>query len=122
MLDMALSMPASAPRLAASGACLTSNTSALAMSDQRTLGNRWFAGAAFDHTFPLASTLVVADVFAEHLIGLSPHADWTAEIGVRRQWSTTVVVDGGISRHFAGSLPSTAVNFGVTYTLAMGSR
>jgi hypothetical protein len=104
----------------ASKACLISNSrSATAPTDRRTVGNRWFAGAAIDHTFPFASTLVVADVFAEHLIGLYPSADWTAEIGVRRQWSMTVVIDAGLSRHFMGSFPSTAVNFGITYAVAM---
>lgn len=100
--------------------CLIANSrSAIAPTDQRTVGNRWFAGAAIDHTFPFASTLVVADVFAEHLIGLYPSADWTAEIGVRRQWSMKVVVDAGVARQFVGSFPSTAVSFGITYAVAM---
>ena len=119
MID-ATALPIDAePRPASTMACLTSSRSAATPSDPRTVGNRWFAGAAIDHAFPLSSTLVVADVFAEHLIGLYPHVDWTAEIGVRRQWSMTVVVDAGISRHFLGNFPSTAFNFGITYAIAI---
>jgi hypothetical protein len=112
-------LPVNAKARPSTTACLTSSRSAAARGDQRTLGSRWFAGAAIDHAFPLSSTLVVADVFAEHLIGLYPSVDWTAEIGVRRQWSMTVVVDAGISRHFLGSFPSTAFNFGISYAVAM---
>jgi hypothetical protein len=118
MLDVTR-LPVDVEARPSTSACLTSNRSAAAPSDQRTVGSRWFAGAAIDHAFPLSSTLVVADVFAEHLIGLYPSVDWTAEIGVRRQWSMTVVVDAGISRHFLGSFPSTAFNFGISYAVAM---
>ena len=111
------------PRVPASvsSACLTAYTAATT-STPRSLGNRWFAGAAVDRTFALCSTLVAADVFAERLIGLSPLLDWTAEIGIRRQWSPQLVLDGGVSRHFAGTLPSTAVTFGATYAVSIWRR
>jgi hypothetical protein len=92
------------------------------VNTSRSVGNRWFAGAEIDHAFALSSTLIGADVFAEHLIGLSPLVDWTAELGVRRQWSPQIVLDAGIARRFAGSAPSTAVILGATYAFAMGYR
>lgn len=88
----------------------------------RAWGPRWFAGAAIDHAFPLSSTLVGADVFAEHLVGLYPLIDWTVEIGLRHQESPQLVLDAGIARRFTGSLPYTALTAGATYVLAMGRR
>jgi hypothetical protein len=102
-------------------ACMSSNLASVANAGT-SLGHRWLAGAEIDHVFPFSSTLVGADLFAEHLIGLSPLVDWTAELGVRRQWSPQIVLDAGIARHFAGSAPSTAVILGATYVLAIGHR
>ena len=84
----------------------------------RSAGNHWFAGAAFDHSFALRSTLLSADVFAERFVGLYPNTDWTAEIGLRHQLTPLVVVDAGFGRHFAGTIPSTFVVIGATYELA----
>jgi hypothetical protein len=126
-------VPASAPSLLAarfsrdpignaplhSAACLTANFPVVSTTPP-TIGNRWFGGVGLDHAFALTSTLVGADVFAEHLIGLSSLVDWTAEVGVRRQLSPQLVFDAGVSRHFAGAFPSTAVTAGATYALAMG--
>jgi hypothetical protein len=91
-----------------------------ASSPPRNWGQRWFAGAAVDHAFALSSTLVAADLFAEHLVGLYPRIDWTAEIGVRRQWSPQLVLDAGIGRRFAGNLPTTTLTVGATYIVAAG--
>ena len=106
---------------ALSSSCLTAGQS-FVPTEPRAFGNRWFAGATVDHTFALSSTLVGADLFAERLIGLYALVDWTAEIGVRRQWSPHVVFDAGISRHFAGTAPSTAITVGATYSVAAGRR
>jgi hypothetical protein len=103
-----------------STACLTSASAAAGAPP--TVGNRWFAGAALDHAFALSSTLVGIDLFAEHLIGFSNLIDWTAELGIRRQWTPQLVLDVGIARHFAGSLPSTAATIGATYAVAIGRR
>jgi hypothetical protein len=102
-------------------ACMSSNV-ASATTTGSSLGNRWFVGAEIDHAFVFSSTLIGADIFAEHLIGLSPLVDWTAELGLRRQWSSQIVVDAGIARHFAGSFPSTAFTVGATYALAIARR
>jgi hypothetical protein len=89
---------------------------------ERPYGLRWSAGIGVDRTFPLHSMLVTADVFAERFIGLYPSVDWTAEVGVRRQWSPTLVLDLGVARHFAGATRSTSATVGLTYSIAAGAR
>ena len=73
------------------------------------------SGLAVDRAFPLASTLVMADVVAERFIGLYDATDWTAELGLRHQWTPTLVVDLGVARHFAGPVKSNAVTAGITF-------
>ena len=85
---------------------------------ERPYGLRWSAGLGFDRTFPLLSTLVAADVIAERFVGLYPTVDWTAEIGLRRQWSPNLVLDLGVGRRFAGATQSTSATLGVTYSLS----
>ena len=80
----------------------------------------WLLGAGFDKAFPLASTLVVSDVFAEKFEGLGRSTDVTAEIGARRQLKPLVVIDGGIGRHFRGTGLSTFITLGVTLTHSLG--
>ncbi len=92
--------------------------SAAATPEPRSAGNRWFAGAAFDHSFALRSTLLSADVFAERFVGLYANTDWTAEIGLRHQLTPLIVLDAGAGRHFAGTIRSTFVAIGATYELA----
>jgi hypothetical protein len=87
----------------------------VASGDSSSVGYRWVSGLGVDHTFPLASTLVSADVVAERFIGLYDTIDWSAELGLRRQWTPTLVVDVGIARHFSGVAMSNAVTAGITY-------
>lgn len=79
-------------------------------------GIHWLAGLAFDHAFALHSTLVIADIYAERYIGLYALTDWTAEIGLRRQFTPTVGLDAGVGRHFRGTSPSWIVTVGATYS------
>jgi hypothetical protein len=83
-----------------------------------TVGDRWFGGIGFDHSFPFRSLLVSGDLFAERLIGLYPIVDWTAELGVRLQLSPVVVASAGVGRHFAGVVRSTSFMIGATYEVA----
>jgi hypothetical protein len=80
----------------------------------------WLLGAGFDKAFPLASTLLVSDVFAEKFEGLGRRTDVTAEIGARHQFKPQVVIDGGIGRHFRGTGYSTFITLGMTYTRSLG--
>ena len=86
-----------------------------AITDTSSVGYRWVSGLGVDRAFALASTLVSADVVAERFIGLYDSIDWSAELGVRRQLTPTVVFDFGIARHFAGVAMSNAVTAGITY-------
>jgi len=87
----------------------------VAITDTSSVGYRWVSGLGVDRAFALASTLVSADVVAERFIGLYDSIDWSAELGVRRQLTPTVVFDFGIARHFTGVAMSNAVTAGITY-------
>jgi hypothetical protein len=78
------------------------------------------SGVGVDHTFALSSTLISADVVAERFIGLFASTDWSAELGLRRQWTPQMVMDLGFARHFTGVLRSNAVTFGLGYELPAG--
>jgi hypothetical protein len=106
--------------LNASGRCGAAQGGTGARNQQiglRPYGLRWAAGLGIDRTFPLQSMLVSADVFAEHFRGLYPSVDWTAELGVRRQWSPQIGLDLGVARHFAGSTRSSSLTVGLTYSV-----
>jgi hypothetical protein len=80
----------------------------------------WLLGAGFDKAFPLASTLLVTDIFAEKFEGLGRRTDVTAEIGARHQFRPQVVIDGGLGRHFRGAGYSTFVTLGMTLSRSLG--
>jgi hypothetical protein len=80
-----------------------------------TTGRRWMAGIGMDHAFALSSTLVTGDVVAERFIDLYAFTDWSAELGVRHQWSPQLTMDLGFARHFEGLLRSNAIVFGLAY-------
>jgi len=80
----------------------------------------WFLGAGFDKAFPLASTLLVTDIFAEKFEGLGRRTDVTAEIGARHQFKPQAVIHAGLGRHFRGAGYSTFVTVGMTLTRSLG--
>ena len=85
----------------------------------RSYGAHWVAGAGFDHAFGLRSTLVGADIVAERFAGLYSINDWTAEAGMRKQLTPSVILDAGVGRHFAGVVQSTSATLGLTVELAL---
>jgi hypothetical protein len=91
------------------------------LASSPSIGSRWMAGIGIDHAFALSSTLVAADVVAERYIGLFPSPDWSAELGVRHQWSPQLVLDLGVARHFTGVLQSNAVNFGLSFAMPVST-
>lgn len=103
---------------APSFACMPSaatNVAAAAATTPPTTGAHWTAALGIDHTWPLISTLVIADIVVDRFDGLYPLDDWTAEVGVRRQVAPQLVFDFGISRRFAGTTTATSVTVGLTY-------
>jgi hypothetical protein len=99
----------------------TANVNALAQagSDSVVTHAHWMVGMAVDKALPLKSILVVADVFAERFEGIGRKTDLTAEAGLRRQVSPTVVFVGGVGRHFRGTNPSSFLIIGATYSRAL---
>ena len=101
----------------APGAALPNGSSSSASAGSRTTGPHWTAALGVDHTFPLRSTLVVADVVVDRFAGLYRRDDWTAELGVRHQLALQLVLDAGVSRRFAGTTQSTSLTVGLSYSM-----
>jgi hypothetical protein len=78
----------------------------------------WLLGAGVDKAFPLASTVLLADFFAEKFEGLGRKTDLTSEIGARHQLTPQVVIAGALGRHFRGAGYSTFITAGLTYSRA----
>lgn len=78
----------------------------------------WLLGAGIDKPFPLASVLLVGDVFAEKFEGIGRKTDVTAEIGARRQMTPQVVLAGALGRHFKGAGLSTFLTLSMTISRA----
>jgi hypothetical protein len=81
---------------------------------------RWVAGAGLDKSFGVSSVLVVADVFAEKYQGVGRPTDWTAEGGIRKQLTQSLVADIGLGRRFTGISPSWFATAGTTITMPFG--
>lgn len=111
-----------AVEFAASFLCAASQPAPAATGRQRPgdirTRSHWLLGFALDRTLPLASTLLVADFFAEKFEGLGRRTDLTAELGARHQLRPQVVVSGGIGRHFRGAGHSTFLTLGLTLSRA----
>lgn len=106
-----------APRDAARFSCAASvaANAASASGTPRTTGAHWTAGVGIDHTFPMISTLIAADLAVDRFAGLYPLDDWTAELGVRHQLTPELMADVGVARRFAGTTQSTSAILGVSY-------
>ena len=100
---------------ACSGQELTANTSKAAPG-QVIRRAQWLVGMAGDKALPLRSIVLVADVFVEHFEGLQRKFDWTAELGLRRQVSPSLVLDATVGRHYYGTALSTFVKFGTSFS------
>jgi hypothetical protein len=82
-------------------------------------GPRYTAGLGVDHAFALSSTLVIADVVVERYVDLYDDADVIAELGLRHQLAPQVVVDVGVSRHFAAPVRGTSITLGLSFDMPM---
>jgi hypothetical protein len=58
----------------------------------------------------------MADVFAERYVGLFQGTEWTAEAGIRKQWTPTIAFELGVGRRFAGVTRMWTLTFGATST------
>lgn len=109
-----LELPHNGPAFSCAGVAPTLTTTAAAGA-QRSTGAHWTAGLGIDHTLPMISTLITADIVVDRFVGLYPLDDWTAEAGVRRQLTPELILDAGLSRRFVGTTQSTSVVLGLGY-------
>jgi hypothetical protein len=83
-------------------------------------GRRLLLGVAGDHSFPLASTMVAADLFVERFSLSTSPADWTAELGARHQLGPQMVFDAAVGRRFTGASQAWFFTFGSSFTFSAG--
>ncbi|HMI47351.1 MAG TPA: hypothetical protein VK481_01620 [Gemmatimonadaceae bacterium] len=79
----------------------------------------WTVGLAADKALPLRSLLFAADIFAERFEGIGRTTDVTAEVGVRKQVTSGVVLGGAFGRHFKGTNESSFLVLGATFSRAL---
>ncbi len=79
---------------------------------------RWMGGVAIDHTFPLRSLLVGADVTAQESLRDDGVVEWRTGVGVRQQVSPRLAVDGGIFRRLSAGAPGWGLTMGAAYAFA----
>jgi hypothetical protein len=81
--------------------------------------DRWWYGAAVDRTLFRRSTLVVAEVYALREADGAP-VEVNAALGVRHQWTPTLVLDLGAARRLRkGAGPDLEITFGVSQAFAL---
>jgi len=81
--------------------------------------DRWWYGAAVDRTMFRRSTLVVAEVYALREADGTP-VEVNASVGLRYQWTPTVVLDFGVARGLRRDLgPDFEFTFGLSRAFAL---
>ena len=81
--------------------------------------DRWWYGAAVDRTLFRRSTLVVAEVYALREADGTP-VEVNASVGVRYQWTPTIVLDLGVARGLRNEFgPDFEFTFGLSRAFAL---
>ena len=96
----------------ASGAVATSRIGVLEAS-------RWLAGAAVDHTLPLQSTLLTAELYGRMPLTPGRRIQYTTGAGVRYQATPLLALDGGVGRRLNGDERGWYVTFGTAYAFGL---
>jgi Putative MetA-pathway of phenol degradation len=81
--------------------------------------SRWIAGAAVDHTFPLSSVLLTAEVFARRPLASAESVEWNSGVGARYQLAPRWALDAGLGRAINGPSQAWYLTAGGAY--AFGS-
>ena len=78
----------------------------------------WWVGAAVDHTLVRSSTLLLAGISA---IGGDrvTSTRWEAAVGFRRQFTPTLVLDGGVAGRITGPGENLAFTLGLSHAFAI---
>lgn len=81
--------------------------------------SRWLVGIAADRTFPLKSTLITAELYAQDPLADASDVELNVAGGVRYQLSPRLALDGGLGRRLTGDEQSWFVTFGAAYAFAI---
>jgi hypothetical protein len=81
--------------------------------------SRWLAGIAVDRTFPLRSTLITAEAFAEQPLDEESDLVWTVGAGIRKQRTPRLAIDAGLGRRLTGDEQAWYVTAGATYAFSI---
>lgn len=79
---------------------------------------RWWYGAALDRVFLRHSLLLLGEIYARRDERGAP-VEVNAGLGVRWQWTPTLVVDLGLSRRLRATGPDLGVTFGLSHAFAL---
>lgn len=80
--------------------------------------SRWSAGLAVDHTFPLRSLLVGAEVYAVTPLVAQAATEWRAGAGLRQQVSPRLAMDAGVHRRLSAGDATWTLTVGAAYAFA----
>ena len=83
--------------------------------------SRWLIGGAIDKTYPLRSTLVTAEFYGRKPMIDGQVIEYNTGVGVRRQLSPTLTLDGGLGRRLNGDARGWYVTFGSAYGFSIAS-
>ena len=80
---------------------------------------RWSAGLAFDHTFFRSSLLLVGELATVQQV-TGARATVNASVGVRWQWTPTLVLDAGVTRRLRADIgPDIGLTLGLSHGFAV---
>jgi hypothetical protein len=83
--------------------------------------SRWLVGGAVDKTFPLRATLITAEFYGRQSFIQGEPVEYTTGVGVRRQVSPTLALDGGVGRRLNGDTEGWYLTFGSAYAFSVPS-
>ncbi len=81
--------------------------------------SRWITGLAVDHTLPLRSTLITAEVYGRAPLDPNERVDYTTGAGVRYQATPKLALDAGAGRRLNGAGEGWYVTFGTAYSFGL---
>jgi hypothetical protein len=81
--------------------------------------SRWITGFAVDHTLPLRSILLAAELYGRAPLDPTERVDYTAGAGVRYQATPMLALDAGAGRRLSGAGEGWYVTFGSAYSFGL---
>ncbi|MBA2291575.1 MAG: hypothetical protein H0W15_03870 [Gemmatimonadales bacterium] len=79
---------------------------------------RWTYSAAVDRTMLRQSMLLVAEIVTSRAVADAP-VEVNAGVGVRWQWTPTIVLDAGVTRRLREHGPDIGLTFGLSHAFAV---